>query len=80
MQIFIDNFLIFVEPIIMSSSFVDSLKLFCSTFEEHHNMIFNILWEMVVSSDVNLQISAAHLLKVIVRISTSESFLFAYVL
>ncbi|KAL3813274.1 hypothetical protein ACJIZ3_014542 [Penstemon smallii] len=44
---------------------VNSVRFIC-TFEEHHNMIFNILWEMVVSSDVNLKISAARLLKVIV--------------
>ncbi|XP_057947736.1 uncharacterized protein LOC131143450 [Malania oleifera] len=39
---------------------------FLCTFEEHHGMIFNILWEMVVSSNINMKISAANLLKVIV--------------
>ncbi|KAK2986773.1 hypothetical protein RJ640_010998 [Escallonia rubra] len=39
---------------------------FLSTSEEHHTMIFNILWEMVVSSNINMKISAAKLLKVIV--------------
>ncbi|KAF5961324.1 hypothetical protein HYC85_002533 [Camellia sinensis] len=34
------------------------------TFEEHHNMIFNVLWDMVASSNINMQISAANLLKV----------------
>ncbi|KAK3004409.1 hypothetical protein RJ639_018785, partial [Escallonia herrerae] len=37
-----------------------------STSEEYHTMIFNILWEMVVSSNINMKISAAKLLKVIV--------------
>ena len=38
--------------------------MYCSTFEEHHDMIFNILWEIVVSSNINMKISAANLLKV----------------
>ncbi|CAA2980874.1 lisH domain and HEAT repeat-containing KIAA1468 homolog [Olea europaea subsp. europaea] len=44
---------------------VNSVRFIC-LFEEHHSMIFNILWELVVSSDVNLKIRAAHFLKVIV--------------
>lgn len=44
---------------------VNAIRFLC-TFEEHHGMIFNILWEMVVSSNVNMKISAANLLKVIV--------------
>lgn len=44
---------------------VNSVRFIC-IFEEHHSMIFNILWELVVSSDMNLKISAAHFLKVIV--------------
>ncbi|GFZ18924.1 HEAT repeat-containing protein [Actinidia rufa] len=40
---------------------------FLCTFEEHHDMIFNILWEMVVSSNINMKISAANLLKVSAR-------------
>lgn len=32
-------------------------------------MIFNILWEMVVSSNINLKVSAAYLLKVIVSLA-----------
>lgn len=43
----------------------NSVRFLC-TFEEHHNMVFDILWEMVVSSDVTLKICAANLLKVIV--------------
>ncbi|KAL9158443.1 hypothetical protein ABFS82_08G069300 [Erythranthe guttata] len=39
---------------------------FICTYEENHNIIFNILWEMIASSDVNLQINAANILKVIV--------------
>ncbi|KAE9612784.1 putative transcription factor interactor and regulator LisH family [Lupinus albus] len=38
----------------------------CSIYEENHSMVFNILWEMVVSSNVNMKINAAKLLKVIV--------------
>ncbi|KAG8384107.1 hypothetical protein BUALT_Bualt04G0083600 [Buddleja alternifolia] len=44
---------------------INSVRFIC-TIEENHGIIFNILWEMVVSSDVNLKISAANLLKVIV--------------
>ncbi|XP_062150654.1 uncharacterized protein LOC133859309 [Alnus glutinosa] len=44
---------------------VNAVRFLC-TFEEHHGMIFNILWEMVVSSNVNMKISAANLLKGIV--------------
>ncbi|XP_059640386.1 uncharacterized protein LOC132282661 isoform X2 [Cornus florida] len=43
----------------------NSVRFLC-TFEEHHTMIFNILWEMVVSSNINMKIGAASLLKVIV--------------
>lgn len=39
-------------------------------------MIFNILWEMVVSSHINMKISAASLLKVIV--SFSPFYLFSF--
>ncbi|KAK4367959.1 hypothetical protein RND71_011751 [Anisodus tanguticus] len=42
-----------------------SVRFLC-TFDEHHNMIFNILWEMVVSSDINMKATAANLFKVIV--------------
>lgn len=45
----------------MYLAFVDG-----STFDEHHTMVFNILWEMVVSSNTTMKISAANLLKVIV--------------
>lgn len=38
----------------------------CSLFVEHHGVIFNILWEMVVSSDTCLKINAATLLKSLV--------------
>ncbi|XP_019227790.1 PREDICTED: lisH domain and HEAT repeat-containing protein KIAA1468 [Nicotiana attenuata] len=43
----------------------NSVRFLC-TFDEHHNMIFNILWEMVVSSDINMKTMAANLFKVIV--------------
>ncbi|XP_028093228.1 kinesin-like protein KIN-12C isoform X1 [Camellia sinensis] len=44
---------------------VNSVRFLC-TYEAHHNMIFNILWEMVVCSNINMKISATNLLKVIV--------------
>ncbi|KAL0343377.1 UNVERIFIED_CONTAM: RAB11-binding protein RELCH [Sesamum angustifolium] len=44
---------------------INSVRFIC-TFEDHHSIIFNLLWEMVASSDVNLKIRAANLLKVIV--------------
>lgn len=53
------------QPAKRDAEIVNSVRFLC-TFEEHHNMIFNILWEMVVSSNVNMKISAANLLKVIV--------------
>ncbi|GAV85558.1 hypothetical protein CFOL_v3_28994 [Cephalotus follicularis] len=43
----------------------DAVRFLC-TFEEHHSLIFNILWEMVVSSNMDMKISATNLLKVIV--------------
>ncbi|OAY68909.1 LisH domain and HEAT repeat-containing protein, partial [Ananas comosus] len=36
------------------------------TFEEHQGIVFNVLWEMVVSSNVNMKTNAATLLKVLV--------------
>ncbi|KAL9226524.1 hypothetical protein vseg_002329 [Gypsophila vaccaria] len=44
---------------------VDAVRFLC-TFLEHHSMIFDILWEMVVSSNIDMKISAANLLKVMV--------------
>ncbi|EEF34329.1 conserved hypothetical protein [Ricinus communis] len=44
---------------------IDAVRFLC-TFEGHHGRIFNILWEMVVSSDVDMKINAVYLLKVIV--------------
>ncbi|KAF9683958.1 hypothetical protein SADUNF_Sadunf04G0068000 [Salix dunnii] len=35
------------------------------TFEKHHSIVFNILWEMVVSSNIDMKINAANLLKAI---------------
>ncbi|KAF6145879.1 hypothetical protein GIB67_028874 [Kingdonia uniflora] len=48
-----------------TSEIIDAVRFLC-TFDEHHGIIFNILWEMVVSSSVNLKMSAANLLKVLV--------------
>ncbi|THU71901.1 hypothetical protein C4D60_Mb04t06400 [Musa balbisiana] len=44
---------------------IDAVRFLC-IFNEHHGVIFNILWEMVVSANVNMQTNAAVLLKVIV--------------
>lgn len=51
--------------------FADWLVLFSvySTYEQHHYMIFNILWEMVLSSNIRMKTDAANVLKVIVRAS-----------
>lgn len=43
----------------------NSVRFLC-TFEEHHTMIFNILWDMVLSSDISMKTDAANLFKVIV--------------
>ncbi|XP_022938627.1 lisH domain and HEAT repeat-containing protein KIAA1468-like [Cucurbita moschata] len=50
---------------------VDAIRFFC-TFEQHHGVIFNILWEMVVSSHISMKTSAANLLKVIVPYTDSK--------
>ncbi|KAL8161817.1 hypothetical protein V2J09_013306 [Rumex salicifolius] len=47
------------------SDIVDAVRFLC-TFTEHHNLIFNIQWEMVVSSSINMKVCAANLLKVMV--------------
>ncbi|GMI66152.1 hypothetical protein like AT5G16210 [Hibiscus trionum] len=48
-----------------TNDIVNAVRFLC-TFEEHHSLIFDILWEMVVSSNIELKISAANILKVIV--------------
>lgn len=48
-----------------TADIIDVVRFLC-TFEEHQVIIFNILWEMVVSSNVNMKISAANLSKVLV--------------
>ncbi|MQL79844.1 hypothetical protein Taro_012293, partial [Colocasia esculenta] len=48
-----------------ATDLIDAVRFLC-TFEEHHGIIFNILWEMVVSSNANMKINAANLLKVLV--------------
>ncbi|KAF2295336.1 hypothetical protein GH714_032600 [Hevea brasiliensis] len=45
---------------------VNAVRFFGYTIEQHHSMIFNILWEMVVGSSIDMKINAVHLLKVIV--------------
>lgn len=44
---------------------INAIRFIC-TYEENHGMVFNILWEMVVSSNMSMKITAAQLLKVIV--------------
>ncbi|KAG8662497.1 RAB11-binding protein RELCH homolog isoform X2 [Manihot esculenta] len=44
---------------------INAVRFLC-TIEHHHSMIFNILWEMVVSSNVDMRINTINLLKVIV--------------
>ncbi|XP_057491573.1 LOW QUALITY PROTEIN: uncharacterized protein LOC130777300 [Actinidia eriantha] len=51
------------QPTRHTADIVNPVRFLC-IFEEHHDMIFNILWEMVVSSNINMKISAANLLKV----------------
>lgn len=48
-----------------SADVYNSVRFLC-LFDEQHNLVFNILWEMVVSSNMDLKINAAKLLKVIV--------------
>ncbi|XP_068302700.1 uncharacterized protein [Pyrus communis] len=48
-----------------NAEIVDAVRFLC-TFKDHHGMIFNLLWEMVVSSNIDMKINAANLLKVIV--------------
>ncbi|TKY64816.1 LisH domain and HEAT repeat-containing protein KIAA1468 [Spatholobus suberectus] len=44
---------------------INAIRFIC-IYEENHGMIFNILWEMVVSSNASMKINAAKLLKVTV--------------
>lgn len=44
---------------------INAVRFIC-IYEENHGMIFNIIWDMVVSSSVEIKTSAAMLLKVIV--------------
>ncbi|CAO2208274.1 unnamed protein product [Urochloa humidicola] len=48
-----------------TAEIINSVRFLC-LFVEHHGVIFNILWEMVVSSDTSLKINAAALLKALV--------------
>ncbi|KAK1320907.1 hypothetical protein QJS10_CPA03g00594 [Acorus calamus] len=48
-----------------TAELINAVRFLC-TFEEHHGIIFNVLWEMVVSSNVNMKINAANILKVLV--------------
>lgn len=47
-----------------TAEIIDAVRFLC-TFEKHHGIIFNILWEMVVSSNIDMKINAANLLKAI---------------
>ncbi|KHG15457.1 LisH domain and HEAT repeat-containing protein [Gossypium arboreum] len=53
------------QSITHNNDIVNAVRFLC-TFEEHHTLIFDILWEMVVSSNIELKIGAANILKVIV--------------
>ncbi|KAL2896547.1 RAB11-binding protein RELCH-like protein [Bienertia sinuspersici] len=53
------------EPQRCHAEIVNAVRFLC-TISEHHSMIFNILWEMVVSSNIDMKISAANLLRVLV--------------
>ncbi|KAK1356948.1 hypothetical protein POM88_050204 [Heracleum sosnowskyi] len=53
------------QPVRRNAEIVNVVRFLC-TFEGHHNMVFNILWEMVVSSNMNMKVRAANLLKAIV--------------
>ncbi|GJU29765.1 armadillo-like helical domain-containing protein [Tanacetum coccineum] len=53
------------QPAMHCADVYNSVRFLCM-FEEHHNLVFNILWEMVVSSNMDLKINAANLLKAIV--------------
>ncbi|RHN49671.1 putative transcription factor interactor and regulator LisH family [Medicago truncatula] len=44
---------------------VNAIRFIC-IYEENHGMIFDILWEMVVSSNVSMKVTAAKLLKALV--------------
>ncbi|KAL4180966.1 hypothetical protein AMTRI_Chr12g234990 [Amborella trichopoda] len=44
---------------------IDAVRFLC-TFGEHQSIVFNILWEMVVSFNVTMKTSAANLFKVLI--------------
>ncbi|RYR60541.1 hypothetical protein Ahy_A04g017600 isoform C [Arachis hypogaea] len=48
-----------------SPEIISAIRFIC-IYEENHGLIFTILWEMVVSTNVNMKINAAKLLKAIV--------------
>ncbi|CAD6231318.1 unnamed protein product [Miscanthus lutarioriparius] len=48
-----------------TTEIINAVRFLC-LFVEHHSVLFNILWEMVVSSDTCLKINAAALLRALV--------------
>lgn len=48
-----------------TTEIINAVRFLC-LFVEHHSVIFNILWEMVASSDTSLKINAAALLRALV--------------
>ncbi|KAE8728249.1 KIAA1468-like protein [Hibiscus syriacus] len=54
-----------------NNDIVNAVRFLC-TFEEHLSLIFDILWEMVVSSNIELKIGAANILKAIVTYVTAK--------
>ncbi|QCD95161.1 protein phosphatase 2 [Vigna unguiculata] len=53
------------QPTKHTPEIINAIRFIC-IFEENHVMIFNIVWEMVASSSVNMKITVAKLLKAIV--------------
>ncbi|GLJ30945.1 hypothetical protein SUGI_0616900, partial [Cryptomeria japonica] len=48
-----------------SPELIDAVRFLCS-FEEHHRIVISVLWEMVVSTNANVKITAVNLLQVLV--------------
>ncbi|KAG5093161.1 hypothetical protein JHK82_051939 [Glycine max] len=53
------------QPTKHTPDIVNAIRFIC-IYEEKHGMIFNIQWEMIVSSNASIKVNAAKLLKVIV--------------
>ncbi|CAN6445973.1 unnamed protein product [Victoria cruziana] len=63
------------SPVYYSPELINAVRFLC-TFEEHQGIIFNMLWEMVVSPNVIMKIGAANQLKALapcVDVKTASS-------